>query len=41
MKNKALLITFLSVAAFVVGCDKDKTTAQQLDTVKTETTQTA
>ena len=41
MKNKTLLITFLSAAAFVVGCDKEKTTAQQLDKVKTETKQAA
>ena len=41
MKNKPLLITFLSAAAFVVGCDKEPTTAQQLDTVKTETKQAA
>ncbi len=41
MKNKTLLITFLSAAVLVVGCDKEKTTAQQLDTVKTETKQAA
>jgi predicted nucleic acid-binding Zn-ribbon protein len=41
MKNKTLLITFLSAVAFVAGCDKEKTTAQQLDTVKTETKQAA
>jgi len=41
MRNKTLLVTFLSAAAFVVGCDKGKTTAQQLDTVKTETKQAA
>ena len=29
MKNKTLLITFLSAATIVVGCDKEKTTAQQ------------
>jgi chromosome segregation ATPase len=39
MKNKTLLITFLSAAAFAVGCDKEKTTAQQIETVKTETKQ--
>ncbi|HSY18148.1 MAG TPA: hypothetical protein VK815_07430 [Candidatus Acidoferrales bacterium] len=39
MKNKTLLLTFLSAASFIVGCDKDKSTAQQLETVKTETTQ--
>ena len=41
MKNKTLLITFLSTAAFVVGCDKEKTTSQQIDQVKTETKQAA
>jgi hypothetical protein len=39
MKNKQILITFLSAAGFVVGCDKEKTTAQQMETVKTETAQ--
>ena len=39
MKNKTLLITLLSSASFIVGCDKDKSTSQQLETVKTETTQ--
>ena len=43
MKNKNLLITFLSVAAFAVGCKpSDQTsTSQQLDKVQTETTQAA
>ena len=41
MKNKTLLITFLSAATFAVGCDKEKTTAQQIETVKTETKQAA
>ena len=41
MKNKTLLITFLSAATFVVGCDKEKTTVQQIETVKTETKQAA
>ena len=41
MKNKTLLIAFLSAAAFVVGCNKDKTTAQQIDKVQTETKQDA
>ena len=40
-KNNALLITFLSVAAFAVGCDKQATTAQQIDKVQTETTAAA
>jgi ElaB/YqjD/DUF883 family membrane-anchored ribosome-binding protein len=41
MKNKTLLLTFLSAAAFAVGCDKEKTTTQQLDQVQTETKQAA
>jgi len=41
MENRTLLITLLSAAAFAVGCDKQPTTAQQIDTVQTETTQTA
>ena len=39
MKNKTLFITLLSAASFAVGCDKDKTTSQQMDAVKTETVQ--
>jgi len=41
MKNKTWLITFLSAATLAAGCDKEKTTTQQLDTVKTETQQAA
>jgi predicted nucleic acid-binding Zn-ribbon protein len=41
MKNKTLLITFLSAATFAVGCDKEKTTAQQIDSAKAETKQAA
>jgi predicted neutral ceramidase superfamily lipid hydrolase len=43
MKNKILLIAFASVAAFAVGCQKsdDKTAAQQIDKVQTETKQAA
>lgn len=41
MKNKTLLITLLSAGAFVAGCDKPTTTAQQIDKVQTETTQAA
>ena len=41
MKNKTLLITFLAAATFAVGCEKEKTTAQQIETVKTETKQAA
>ena len=41
MKNKTLLITFLSAATFAVGCDKQQTTSQQIDQVQTETKQDA
>jgi len=41
MKNKILLVTFLAVAAFAAGCDKDQTTAQQMDKVQTDTKQAA
>lgn len=37
MKSKTLVITFLSVVAFTVGCNKEPTTAEQMDKVKTET----
>lgn len=41
MKNRILLVTFLSAAAFAAGCDKDQTTAQQVDKVQAETKQAA
>ena len=41
MKNKTFVITFLSVAAFAVGCNKEQTTSQQLDNVQAETKQAA
>ena len=41
MKNKTLIITFLSVAAFAVGCNKEQTTSQQLDKVQADTKQAA
>ena len=41
MKNKTWLIAFFSAAAFVVGCDKEKTAAQQIETIKTETKEAA
>jgi ElaB/YqjD/DUF883 family membrane-anchored ribosome-binding protein len=41
MKNITLFVTLLSAASFAVGCDKEKTTAQQIETVKTETKQAA
>ena len=41
MKNKTLVITLLSIAAFAVGCEKEKTTTEQLEQVKVETKQAA
>jgi ABC-type transporter Mla subunit MlaD len=41
MQHKAILITLLSAAAFAVGCNKEETTSQQLDKVKTETKEAA
>jgi chromosome segregation ATPase len=41
MKNKLLLLTFLSAATFVVGCDKEKTTSQQIDKIQADTKQAA
>ena len=43
MRNKTLAITFLSIAAFAVGCNKEQTTStsKQLEKVKVETKQAA
>ena len=43
MKNKTLILTFLSMAALAVGCKQSDqaATSQQLDKVQTETTQAA
>jgi DNA anti-recombination protein RmuC len=41
MNNKALAIIFISAAAFVVGCNKEPTTSQQLDKIQAETKQAA
>jgi len=41
MKHKTLLVTFLSVVAFTVGCDKADTTSQQLDKVQEKTAEAA
>jgi ElaB/YqjD/DUF883 family membrane-anchored ribosome-binding protein len=42
MKPRPLIIiTFLSAAAFAVGCKKEETASQQLDKVKTETKEAA
>jgi len=41
MKPHTLIITFLSAAAFAVGCKKEETASQQLDKVKIETKEAA
>ena len=41
MKHKMLVITLLGATAFVVGCNKEQTPAQQLDKVQAETKQAA
>ena len=41
MRNKTLAITFLSIAAFAVGCEKEQTPKQQIDKVQAETKQAA
>ena len=41
MKSKPLVLTLLSVTAFAVGCDREPTTSQQVDKVKTETKEAA
>ena len=41
MKKKILLMSVVSLGAFVMGCDKEKTTAQQIDKVQTESKQAA
>ena len=37
MKHKTVLLTFLSVAAIAIGCNKDQTTSQKLDEVQEKT----
>ena len=41
MKHKTLLLTFLSIAAFTMGCDKAETTSQKLDKVQAKTAEAA
>jgi cytochrome c556 len=41
MKNTTLVITLLAAAAFVVGCNKEQTTSQQLDKAQAEAKQAA
>ena len=37
MKSNKVMITFLSAAAFVVGCNKEGTTSQQIDKAQAKT----
>src|SRR5437868_11683780 len=37
MKRQTLMVTFLAATAFVVGCNKEQTTSEQIDKLKTET----
>jgi PBP1b-binding outer membrane lipoprotein LpoB len=41
MKKQLILLSFLSAAVFITGCDQEKTTGQQMDKVKAETKQAA
>ena len=41
MKNALLAIACIAVTAFGVGCNKEQTASEQLDKVKTETTEAA
>ena len=41
MKNNKLMITFLSAAAFTVGCNKEGTTSQQIDKAQAKTEEAA
>jgi chromosome segregation ATPase len=41
MKRNKIIITFLSAAAFVAGCDKAETTSQRLDKVQAKTAEAA
>jgi DNA anti-recombination protein RmuC len=41
MKNKTIFVTFLSGAVFVVGCNKNQSTDQQLNNAKVETEKVA
>ena len=41
MNRNKLMITFLSVAAFAVGCNREETASQQLDKVQEKTAEAA
>ena len=41
MKNKIVAITCLALAAIAMGCNKEQTTEQQMDSVKTQTKEAA
>ena len=37
VKHKPILLSLLAITTLVVGCDKSKTTSQQIEEIKTET----
>jgi methyl-accepting chemotaxis protein len=37
MRHKTFTLTLLAIAALAVGCDREQTTSQQIEKVKTET----
>jgi hypothetical protein len=41
MKHKVLALLFVAAAAFVVGCNKEPTTSQQLDQIQADTKKAA
>jgi hypothetical protein len=41
MKHETVMIALLAVSAFVVGCDKEQTTSQQIDNAQAKTKQAA
>jgi cytochrome c556 len=41
MKSKTLMVTFLSAAAFTVGCSKEGTTSEKLDKAQAKTEEVA
>ena len=41
MKHKTFTLAILSIAALAVGCNKEQTTSQQIETAKTETKEAA
>jgi chromosome segregation ATPase len=37
MKNRILTVTYLSIVALAVGCEREKTASEQIDKIQTET----